>query len=55
VDDPLFGTVFVADGPSGSTATFVYSMRNDGPVAVSLYAPWADGVPDDVIDVRSAP
>ena len=55
VDDPVLGTAFVAQGPEGSTATFVYSVRNDGPVAVRVYAPGADGVPDDVVDVRWAP
>jgi hypothetical protein len=44
---------------AGSAETSSVNLReraigNDGPVAVSFYAPGADAIPDSV-DVRSAP
>ena len=55
VDDPLFGSAAVLDGPAGSTATVVYSVRNDGHLPVTVFAPGADGTQDDIVDVRWAP
>lgn len=56
VDDPLFGSVFVADGAAGSKVAFLYSLRNEGRVAVTVDSGEGPAAPsDNLYTVRWGP